>query len=153
MRKPLSLLLLLALAGCSKPYENKEVGFRYLPPKGFAAHSESPGYAELRSGSGARLTIARAPALPVPTDRDATAAWEEVVKGSPLPLPEVRLSIARNGSIPAGPVFRYEFKQAGEEHVLYVVMKPDRAVYLHLAGGSAKEQRDLDSSLGKLELF
>jgi hypothetical protein len=154
MKRPVWLLLISAVlsTGCSRSFESDAVGIRFEPPASMKLLKEQPGspaVAMFQSGLEIRSIPGAAPSIAEPMLR---ASFEELRKTSGLELPgEIRS--ARAGSIPAGPVARYELNRGDEYTLVYVVPSNGRYVLITLTAPEAEYgrlQKQLERSLATL---
>ncbi len=146
-RSALTLCLLLGcVAACSRQLESQALGLQYEPPSGMALRSEQPGppaVAQFEGGLEVRSVPGAAPKL--------DAEPEAVLEAAGVPVPGRRLN-ATQGTLPAGPVARYEFQQGSSRTLVYLLPREDRFVLvLYTAAerdygpGSARVERSLST--------
>ena len=142
-RSTLTLWLLLSCAvACSREFSSLGVGVRYEPPSGMAFVSEEPGppiVARFEGGLEVHSVSGLAPKPDAPP--------EEVLRAARLATPGQRLLNATQGTLPAGPVTRYEFQQGSTHSLVYVIPRDGRFV---LVVYSAPEQ-DYGPGLARVE--
>lgn len=139
-------LLLSCAVACSRKLESSALGLQYEPPSGMALRAEEPGPPavahfegglELRSVQGAPPKLETAP--------------EEVLGAAGLAVPGRRLN-ATQGTLPAGPVARYEFQQGTSRTLVYFLPLADRSVLVLYTAperdygpGSSRVERSLST--------
>lgn len=145
-----SLLCAMAVAallcGCSRELHAKEVGFAFEPPKTMKLRSEVKGPPaiatfenglEIRSVTGTLPGLAAGELLPV---------LAQVKQEAKLELPQT-VSSLKGGSIPAGPVARFELKDERTHALLYVVQGEGRYLTVLLTA----PKREFDARVNLLE--
>jgi hypothetical protein len=118
----LSLLLLSLTVACSRRLDSTALGLQYEPPSGMALRTEEPGppaVAHFNGGLELRSVEGKPPALDAPP--------EEVLLAAGVPVPGNRVN-ATQGTLPAGPVARYEFQKGGSRTLVYFLPRPERSV-------------------------
>ncbi|GHG69875.1 hypothetical protein [Comamonas sp. JC664] len=113
-------LLLWCLVGCSRGFSSRELGVQYEPPSGMGFRSVEAGPpARALFEGGLELRSVRG----VPPE--VAAGAEAVLAAAGLSLPGTLLQDSE-GTLPAGPVARYEFSQAnGARTLVYFVPGKD----------------------------
>lgn len=120
----LPLLTLLLVLGCSGPVTAQAVGVTYEPASGvkfLAEEAGPPAVARFEGGLELRSVPGTPPAL--------EAGPEAVLGAAGVPVPGSLLHTSQ-GTLPAGPVARYEFKQGGARTFMYFLPRPDRFVLI-----------------------
>ncbi len=146
-RSTLLLWLLLSCAvACSRKTELNTLGVQYEPPSGMALRGEEPGppaVARFEGGLELRSVQGTPPKVDAPP--------EEVLGAAGVPVPDKRLN-ATNGTLPAGPVARYEFQQGTSRTLVYFLPLADRSVLVLYTAperdygpGSARVERSLST--------
>jgi len=138
----LPLLLLSCTVACSRRMESSTLGLQYEPPSGMALRTEEPGPpAVARFDGGLELLSVKGkpPALDAPP--------EEVLGAAGIPVPGSRLN-ATQGTLPAGPVGRYEFKQDSKRTLVYFLPRPERFILVLYTA----PERDYGPGSSKVEL-
>jgi hypothetical protein len=137
----LSLLLLPFAVGCSSPVSSQALGLEYEPPSGVKFTSEEAGPPAVARFEGG-LELRSVPGTPPPLE-----ATPDVVLGAAgVPVPGTVMTHTP-GSISAGPVARYEFKQGESRTLVYFLPRPDRFVLLTFTA----PERDFGPRSGKVE--
>jgi hypothetical protein len=137
----LSLLLLPFAVGCSSPLSSQALGLEYEPPSGVKLSSEEAGPPAVARFEGG-LELRSVPGTPPPLE----AAPEAVLGAAGVPVPGTVMNTSQ-GSIGAGPVARYEFKQGEARTLVYFLPRPDRLVLLTFTA----PERDFGPRSGKVE--
>jgi hypothetical protein len=142
----LPLLLLCCTIACSRQMESAALGLQYEPPSGMALRAEEPGppaVARFEGGLELRSVEGPPPALEAPP--------EEVLAAAGVSGPGTRVNAAQ-GTIDAGPVGRYEFKQGTSRTLVYFLPRPERFVLVlysaperDYGSGSSKVERSLST--------
>ncbi|WP_309892360.1 hypothetical protein [Archangium sp.] len=142
----LPLLLLSLTVACSRRLESTSLGLQYEPPSGMALRAEEPGppaVTRFEGGLELRSVQGKPPALGAPP--------EEVLGAAGLPVPGNPVK-ATQGTLPAGPVARYEFQQGGSRTLVYFLPLPERFVLVLYTAperdygpGSARVERSLST--------
>jgi hypothetical protein len=146
-RSTLLLWLFLSCAlACSRKLESHALGLQYEPPSGMALRSEQPGppaVARFEGGLELHSVQGTPPRLDAPP--------EEVLGAAGLPVPGRRLN-ATQGTLPAGPVARYEFQQGSSRTLVYFLPLTARFVLVLYTAperdygpGSARVERSLST--------
>ncbi|QDE95735.1 hypothetical protein [Myxococcus xanthus] len=114
------LLLVWCGFGCSRSFSSQDLGVQYEPPSGMGLRSVDagpPALARFDGGLELRSVRGAAPAL--------DAGPEAVLAAAGLKAPG-KLLQDTEGTLPAGPVARYEFSQTGGSRTLvYFVPRKD----------------------------
>lgn len=140
-------LLLSSVFGCSRSISSQELGVQYEPPSGMSLGSVEagpPALARFKGGLELRAVRGVPPAL--------DAGPEVVLGAAGLTVPG-RLLQGSEGTLPAGPVARYEFTQSGGARTLvYFVPRKDGFVLVTFSASerdygalSARVERSLSS--------
>jgi hypothetical protein len=140
-RSALSLLAVLLAAGCSRPVSSQALGLEYEPPSGVKFASEEPGppaVARFEGGLELRSVPGTPPAL--------EATPEAVLGAAGVPLPGKVMNTSQ-GTLPAGPVARYEFLQGDARTFVYFLPRPDRFVLITFTA----PERDYGPRSGRVE--
>jgi hypothetical protein len=144
--KLLPWLLLSCAVACSRKTELNALGLQYEPPSGMALRSEEPGPPAVARFEGG-LELRSVQGVPLKVD----ASPEEVLGAAGVPVPEKRLN-ATSGTLPAGPVARYEFQQGAARTLVYFLPLADRSVLVLYTAperdygpGSARVERSLST--------
>ncbi|WNG49826.1 hypothetical protein F0U60_41210 [Archangium minus] len=140
------LLLCCALA-CSRKLESNALGLQYEPPSGMALRTEEPGPpAVARFEGGLELRSVSGQGVP---RLDSPSA--DVLGAAGIPVPGKQLN-ATQGTLPAGPVARYEFQQGASRTLVYFLPLKDRFVLVLYSAperdygpGSARVERTLST--------
>ncbi len=132
-------VVLLGVLGCSGDFTSKALGVKYEPPKGMGLRAEEPGVARFEGG----LELRSVQGTPPPVE----AAPDVVLGAAGLPLPG-RVVQASKGTLPAGPVARYEFTHAGARTLVYFVPGKERFVLVTFTA----PERDYGALSSKVEL-
>lgn len=143
MRLPaLSLLALLLVVGCSRPFSSQALGLEYAPPSGVTFDAEEagpPAVARFKGG----LELRSVPGTPPPLE----AAPEVVLGAAGVPVPGRGVNRSQ-GTLPVGPVARYEFQQGEVRTLVYFLPRPDRFVLVTFTA----PERDYGPRSAKVEL-
>ncbi|WP_426749519.1 hypothetical protein [Myxococcus sp. Y35] len=135
-------LLLWCVVGCSRGFSSQELGVQYEPPSGMGLRSVEagpPARALFEGGLELRSVQGVPPAL--------GAGPEAVLGAAGMPVPGKLLQDSE-GTLPTGPVARYEFAQAGGARTL-VYFVPGKARFV-LVVFSAPE-RDYGARSARVE--
>ncbi|MBL8957505.1 MAG: hypothetical protein JNK82_42420 [Myxococcaceae bacterium] len=138
--KRVSLFVALVLTGCSSnEYKDGALGVRWKPPQNVKLLSETKegDVAVAIFSGGIEVRMVPAPALPTSGDHDALKA--ELLKASKLQVPSTVRS-AKDGTIPFGPVVRWDLEFADDRALLYYLPAKDR--YLLFSLTTAKSAFD-----------
>ncbi|MDY7226473.1 hypothetical protein [Hyalangium rubrum] len=141
-RSCLSLLAVLLAVGCSRPVSSQALGFEYEPPSGVKLSSEEPGppaVARFEGGVEVRSVPGTPPAL--------EALPEAVLGAAGVSVPGKRVSTSQ-GTLPAGPVARYEFQEGTHRTLVYFLPRPDRFLLFTFTA----PERDYGPRSAKVEL-
>lgn len=140
------LLLCCALA-CSRKLESNTLGLQYEPPSGMALSTEEPGPPAVARFDGG-LEVRSVPGKGAPR---LDSPPEDVLGAAGIPVPGRRLN-ATQGTLPAGPVARYEFQQGTSRTLVYFLPLEDRFVLVLYTAperdygpGSARVERSLST--------
>ncbi len=110
---------MLCVLGCSRGVTSRALGVEYEPPSGMGLISEEagpPAVARFEKGLEMRSVAGTPPAL--------DAGPEVVLAAAGLPMPGTLLKDSQ-GTLPAGPVARYEFSQSGTRTMMYFLPRKD----------------------------
>lgn len=132
-------MVLLGVLGCSRDFTSQALGVKYEPPKGMSLSAEEAGVARFGGGLELRSVKGTPPSL--------DAGPEAVLGAAGLTVPG-RVVQASKGTLPAGPVARYEFTHDGARTLAYFVPGKERFV---LVTFSAPE-RDYGAVSSRVEL-
>lgn len=141
-RSALSLLVLLLAVGCARTVSTEALGLEYEPPSGVklsATEAGPPAVARFEGGVELRSVPGAPPAL--------GAAPEAVLSAAGVPVPGKLLS-STQGTLPAGPVARYEYQQGDARTLVYFLPRADRFVLLTFTA----PERDYGPRSAKVEL-
>lgn len=114
------VLLLSCAVACSRRMDSSVLGVRYDPPSGMAPAGEEAGPPAVARFEGG-LELRSVAGVPPKLD----AAPEDVLAAAGMAVPGTKLN-ATQGTLPAGPVARYEFQQSGSRTLVYFIPRPDR---------------------------
>lgn len=137
----LSVLALVFAVGCSRPVSSQALGLEYEPPSGVKFASEEagpPAVAHFEGGLELRSVPGTSPAL--------EAAPEAVLSAAGVPVPGKVMNTSQ-GTLPAGPVARYEFQQGDARTFVYFLPRPDRFVLVTFTA----PERDYGPRSGRVE--
>jgi hypothetical protein len=112
-------LLLLCAVGCSRGVTSRVLGVEYEPPSGMGLIAEEagpPAVARFEKGLELRAVKGTAPALDAGPEAVLTAAGLEVPG---------RVVQDSRGTLPAGPVARYELSRDGARTLVYFLPRKD----------------------------
>jgi len=112
-------LLLLCVIGCSRGFTLRVLGVQYEPPSGMGLLAEEagpPAVARFEKGLELRSVVGTPPTL--------EAGPEAVLAAAGLPVPG-RLVQSSQGTLPAGPVARYELTRDGARTLVYFLPRKD----------------------------
>ncbi|HEX8701434.1 MAG TPA: hypothetical protein VF815_21585 [Myxococcaceae bacterium] len=146
----LSLLALLLAVGCSRPVSSQTLGLEYEPPSGVTLSSEQPGPPAVARFEGG-LELRSVPGTPPALD----ASPEAVLAAAGLSVPGKVVNSAQ-GTLTAGPVGRYEFKQGDTWTLVYFLPRPERFVLVTFSAPSqdyGKRSARVERSLSTLKLL
>ncbi|MCY1075329.1 hypothetical protein [Archangium lansingense] len=146
-RSTLLLWLLLSCAvACSRKTELNTLGLQYEPPSGMALLTVEPGppaVARFEGGLELRSVEGSTPKV--------TAPPEGILASAGVPIPGKRLN-STDGTLPAGPVARYEFQQGTSRTLMYLLPLENRFVLVLYTAperdygpGSARVERSLST--------
>lgn len=140
-RLPLSLLPLLLVVGCSRPVSSQALGLEYEPPSGVKLASEEPGPPAVARFEGG-LELRSVPGTPPPLE----ASPEAVLGAAGVTMPGKVMNTSQ-GTLPAGPVARYEFLQGDSRTFMYFLPRPDRFLLISFTA----PERDYGPRSGRVE--
>lgn len=130
-------LLALAAAGCSSnTYQGGALGVRWKPPPGVKLISETkegPVAVAIFSG-GVEVRMVPSPALPTSGDHDELK--QQLLDASKLRLP-ANVRSAKDGTIPFGPVVRWDLEGGDDRALLYYLPAKDRFLLFSLTTSKA----------------
>lgn len=139
-------LLLCCTLACSRKVESSTLGLQYEPPSGMALRNEEPGPPPVAHFEGG-LEVRSVQGTPPRVD----AAPEDVLAAAGIPVPGRRVN-ATTGTLPAGPVGRYEFQQGSSRTLVYFLPLKDRFVLVRYSAperdygpGSSRVERSLST--------
>jgi hypothetical protein len=137
LRPWLITALLIGLPACSNAYDSALLKVRYAPPSGVKLSTEEAGPpAVARFSQGIELrAVAATP--PVPDEAHFDALLDQLREGAKVAAPG-KLSSARPGSLPIGPVVRLEVKGEGTRSLVYFVPLEGRYLVLSLTAPEAR---------------
>lgn len=148
------VLVPIALAACSSGYQSEALGLEWKPPTPFRLEAEQAGPPPVaRFAPGLELRRVELK-LPAPSAETVNATLEQIREAAAIPA-GVTLISARAGSIPAGPVARYELKLRSDRLLVYVLPTADAVVLLTMRADEAqfgKRQNAFERSLATLKL-
>ena len=141
--------------GCTSTYISAILGVRYEPPSDVKIVDETPGPpAVARFSGGVEMRAVGSP-LPALDPRQVEELLPHVVQEAKIVLPAGKLVSAKVGSLPVGPVARYDVKGAQERVLLYVIPDGERFLTLSLtvpAGDDGRREARFERSLASLAL-
>ncbi|MCP3138792.1 hypothetical protein [Pyxidicoccus xibeiensis] len=135
--------LVLGVLGCSRDFTSSALGVRYKPPSAMKLESEEVAGASVVARFKQGLELRSVKAAPPALD----AGPEAVLGAAGLAVPG-RLVADSRGTLPAGPVSRYEFADGGKRTLVYFL---PRAGSFLLVTFTAPE-RDYGSLSSRVEL-
>jgi hypothetical protein len=144
---PLGLLLAV---GCSRPVSSQALGLEYQPPSGVTFTAEEAGPPAVARFSGG-LEMRSVPGTPP----ELNASPEAVLGAAGVSMPG-RLLNSAQGTLTAGPVGRYEFKQEDTWTLVYFLPRPDRFLLITFSAPSqdyGKRSARVEQSLASLKLL
>lgn len=151
MRPSLLAVVTWVLAvGCSRPVSSQALGLEYEPPSGVTLSTEEvgpPAVARFAGGLELRSVPGTPPAL--------EATPEAVLGAAGVSMPGKRVNSAQ-GTLAAGPVGRYEFKQADTWTLIYFLPRPDRFLLITFSAPSqdyGQRSARVERSLSTLRLL
>ncbi|MBK7864039.1 MAG: hypothetical protein IPJ65_36630 [Archangiaceae bacterium] len=145
--KRILLLATLAAACTSNEYEKGPLGVRWKPPQGVKLMSESQeGAVTVASFSGG-VEVRRVPSPALPTSGDLDALKGQLLEASKMRVP-ANVRSAKEGTIPFGPVVRWDLEGGDDRTLLYYL--PSKDAYLLFALTTSKAA--FDRRADKLEL-
>jgi hypothetical protein len=145
-----TLLAVLLAVGCSRPMSSQALGLEYEPPSGVTFTSEEagpPAVARFEGGLEVRSVPGTPPAL--------GATPEAVLAAAGMSVPGKVVNSAQ-GTLPAGPVGRYEFQQGDTWTLVYFLPRPDRFVLITFTAPGqdyGKRSARVERSLSTLKLL
>ena len=148
--RALWLLGVLLTVGCSRPVSSQALGLEYQPPSGVTFTSEEAGPPAVARFAGG-LEMRSVPGTPPPLD----ASPEAVLSAAGLSMPG-KLVKSAQGTLTAGPVGRYEFKQEDTWTLVYFLPRPDRFLLITFSAPSQDYGRlssRVEQSLSTLKLL
>ena len=147
--KRIFLLALLGAACSSNEYTEGPLGIRWKPPNGvkLMAEEKDGDVAVARFSGGVEVRMVPSPALPTSGDLDALRT--QLLDQSKLSVP-VRVRSAKDGTIPFGPVVRWDLEAGDDRALLYYLPAKDR--YLLFALTASKGVFDKRSDKFELSL-
>lgn len=123
--------LVLAASGCSRKVDSATVGFTLEPPAGMKLEREDPGPPPAAFFAEGLTVRSLHTALPSPEATDLKALLATALKQAGVAAP-TNVTSSKSGTLPAGPVARYEWADATSRTLAYVVVGKDRALLLTL---------------------
>jgi hypothetical protein len=130
------------------------MGIRYQPPRGFKLVSEVPGPPAVAVFS-SDLEIRSIPAATTKIDAAPLAELlAETFAGAKMPAPG-RIISAKTGTLPAGPVVRYELERPGERSLVYLIPDERRRVVVSFSASESRYRElatRVETSLASLRL-
>lgn len=146
--KHILLLALLGAAGCSSnEYKDGALGVRWKPPQGVNLLSETKEGAVAVAMFTGGIEVRMVPSPALPTSGDSDALKEQLLDASKLRLP-IKTRSAKDGTIPFGPVMRWDLEGGDDRALLYYLPAKDR--YLLFSLTTAKSS--FDKRADKFEL-
>lgn len=142
----------LALTACSSKVESDAVGFTIEPPARMKLQREEAGETPTAVFAEGLAIRSLQGALPSPESTDLKALLARVKEQAHLELPE-NVTSMKSGTLPAGPVARYELADATSRTLLYVVTGKERALVLSLTAPKdeySERQNQLERALATL---
>ena len=140
----LGLLLGVGGAACSSnEYKDGALGVRWKPPKDVKLLSETkegPVAVAIFSG-GIEVRMVPSPALPISGDSDALKT--QLLEASKLRMPNTTRS-AKDGTIPFGPVMRWDLEYGDDRALLYYLPAKDRYLLFSLTTAKASFDKRAD---------
>jgi len=140
--------LFVLLAGCSSnEYKDGALGVRWKPPQGVKLMSETKegNVAVAIFSGGVEVRMVPSPALPTSGDHDALKA--QLLQASKLQVPS-NVRSAKDGTIPFGPVVRWDLEYADDRALLYYLPAKDKYLLFSITTG----KHAFDKRADKFEL-
>src|SRR5688500_9210245 len=130
MRAACLVVVCGVVVSCSNTYDSALLRLKYEPPAGVKLVEELPGppaMARFNNGLEIRSVVDELPEA----DDHALETWlPAALELAGLPALSAPPTSARAGSIPLGPVARYEVKSSGRRSLIYVVPQGERFLLL-----------------------
>jgi hypothetical protein len=130
----LSLLAVLALTACSSRFSSKEMGLSWQPPRGVELVKQEFGSMPSATFSGGHRIIALSAKPLVIEEVNLVAIGDETIR---LLGEGAKVERSSVGTIPAGPVARFEIGRGEDRILAYYVLLGNRAVVLSLTQSPA----------------
>ncbi len=140
--------LFILFAGCSSnEYKDGALGVKWKPPQGVKLMSETKegGVVVAIFSGGVEVRMVPSPALPTSGDKDELKA--QLLSASKLNLP-TNVRSAKDGTIPFGPVVRWDLEYADDRALLYYLPAKDKYLLFSITTG----KNAFDKRADKFEL-
>jgi hypothetical protein len=139
--KRILMPLLLGLACSSSEYKEGPLGIRWKPPPGAKLLSESKDSDVVVASFSGGIDVRMVPQPALPTSGDLDELRTKLLAAAKMSVP-AGVRSAKDGTIPFGPVVRWDLEQADDRALLYYLPAKDKyLLFLFSASRASFDKR------------